>query len=319
MKPTKIEDILNVGAGFVPPVVAASASMAPNVRDLVKETYSSVYGNGIDKFLETRWFTTRGLTHLLQNPLLCEKYAMLISRFDITAASNYQENLVTQSLEAHVVWETMLLCRQVSASINTTNDSSAVIETNEGVHDAAKRVEVFEALITNQQLDPANAITETSGQAGSITTLTTTTALDDQLKTRERDFWRLVSKFCTLKYSPQAPPATGSEASAGPSSNPATEIDGVLGETRVLLDSRENRDVLYSIAIARHWGQRLAERAEAEGGKLEQPVSNDEGDPRNKLRVARDFITAEAGGKGTTQVVQRICGMAVMSWGAGKR
>lgn len=274
--------------------------------------YNSVYAPGLDKFLESKWFTNRGLIHLLNNPLLCEQYKVLLSRFHITASTDYQANLVTQSLEAHLVWDTFLLARQVSASINTTNDPNATVEINEGVHEAAKRIEVFEALVTNQKLDPADAITDSQDQEQPAVAQSGTQkpALNDQLRSREREFWRNTSKFCTLK-----------DDSKPSAENPNEEIEKVLRELRVLLDSRENRDIIYSIAIARHVGHQLAEKAAAVGDKgqsASQPVGNDEEDPRTKVSVARSFIHAESTGKGTTQVAQRVCGMAVMAWTKGQ-
>ena len=269
----------------------------------MKELYSAVYGPSADKFLETKWFANRGLPHLLNNPLLCEKYKVLLSRFHITASSDYRGNSVNQSLEAHIVWETFLLARQVSASINSTNDPNATVEANEGVHEAAKRVEILEALVTNQKLDAANAASDPQTQ-GSNATTPSGPALNDQLRTRERDFWRNTAKFCTLK-----------DDSRSYTENPVDEINNVLSHMRTLLDSRENRDIIYSIAIARHIGQQLVEKAAAEGSAASsQPVGNDEEDPRTKNSVARSFIQSEAGGRGTNQVVQRFCGMAIMAW-----
>ena len=256
--------------------------------------YTTAYAGAIDKFLETRWFTTRGVHHLVTDKHLCEQYAALHSRItsgNINQPPNYREAQITQSLEARVIWSTMLLCRQVSASANSTNGASNYMEVNDGVHDAAKRLEIFEALVTNQYLESEPLPSTNATRNGNM--------LDDTLSFREHEFWRLLSKFLTLH---------DDEAAS------ATEIDETLAQCRQLLDSRENRDVIYSIAIARHIGQRMAE-----GGKLQfelgDVVSNDEQDPRAKLSVARRFVEGEAAGKGTTQVVQRVCGMALRSWG----
>ena len=293
-KPTKIEDLLDVG-GVPPPDIKASAPLPPSALDAVKSLYTSAYAAALDRFFETRWFTTRAISHIVNDTLLCEMYATLLQRMSLpmTMPQSFRENAITQSLEAHVLWSTMLLCRQVSAIANSTTGANNYIEVNEGVHDAAKRLHIFETLITNQYLDsePLPEINTTGARNGHM--------LDDQLKQREREFWRLISRFLTLH---------DDEAAS------ANEIDDTLASIRHFLDSRENRDVIYSIAISRHIGQRMAE-----GGKgLENvgEVTNDENDPRAKLQVARTFVQTESGGKGTTQVVQRICGMAIRSWGA---
>ena len=294
-KPTKIEELLNVG-GVPPPDYKplSLSSLPPSQLDTVKHLYNTTYANAIDKFLETRWFSTRGLTHLLADQALCERFSHLAQRFENTASNppDFRQTLLTQSLEAHVIWQTMLLCRQVSAK---STDSSAYIEINEGVHDAAKRLEVFETLVTNQHLDsePLSSINQPAGPQNG--------QLDSTLKFRECEFWRLVSKFLTIR---------DDEAAA------ANQLDDILAELRKLLDSRENRDVIYSIAIARHIGQRMAEGSQPLGlGDRGGELNNDENDPRNKLKVARTFVESEANGRGTTQVVTRLCGMAIRSWG----
>lgn len=283
-----MDDLLAIG-GVPPPPLAPPAPIMPSTYDEIKSVYSSMYAPAIDKFLETRWFQLRGLSHLLHDARLCEQFATLISRFSIdsSAPNYYHPNAATQSLEATVIWATMGLCRLVANTPNPTNGQVNYLEVNDGVHDAARRLEIFEHLVSGQYLDvEAPTSTETTRNG---------TVFDDQLKFREREFWRLMHTFLTIR---------DDEASS------AKEIDDTLGSCRNLLDSRENRDVIYSIAIARHVGQRMAEFPD----NLQQPASNDEQDARAKLYVAKKFIEDEATGKGTTQVIQRLCGIAMRSW-----
>ena len=72
----------------------------------------------------------------------------------------------------------------------------------------------------------------------------------------------------------------------------------------------ENRDVLYSIAIARHVGGRLLE---FHPPNRVQAATDDPNDEVKKLQVACDFVAAEDQ-RGTTQVIQRVCGMAMRGW-----
>lgn len=157
----------------------------------------------------------------------------------------------------------------------------------DGVHDASKRLDIIEHLVSGQFLTSEPLTNPESAQNGTV--------FDEQLKFREREFWRLMNKFLTIR---------DDEACS------AKDIDDTLAGCRSLLDRRENRDVIYSIAIARHLGQRTAEFPD----NLQQPTSNDEQDARARLYVAKKFIEDEATGKGTNQVIQRICGMAVRSW-----
>ncbi len=286
-KRTKMDDLLAIGGA--PPLLAPSTSISPATYDEIKSLYSTVYAPGIDKFLETRWFQLRGLSHLLHDNHLCEQFATLIRRFSIdqTTTNFFLTLPVTQSLEASVIWLTMSLCRLVAKTPNPTNGQVNYLEVNDGVHDAARRLDIFENMVTGQYLD-AEPMTSTE-------TTRNGTMFDDQLKFREREFWRLMHAFLTIR---------DDEASS------AKEIDDTLGKCRNLLDSRENRDVLYSIAIARHLGQRMAEFPD----NLQQPATNDEQDARAKLFVAKKFIEDEATGKGTNQVIQRLCSMAMRSW-----
>ena len=250
-----------------------------------------MYAPGIDKFLETRWFALRGLSYLMENNALCDQFATLLHRFTInptpTDPAQVAQYYVTQSLEANVVWAMMNMCRQATNKPKNEDDSGGVdeLDVKDGVHDATKRLEIFEALVSSDYMD--------SESAPQHPEMTNGTALDNQLKGRERDFWRLIHKFLTIR---------DDEASA------AMEIDDTLASCRSLLDSRENRDVVYSILIIRHVGARIAEFP----NNL-QPDVNDEADSKAKLAVAKTFIESECE-KGTNQVVQRLCGMAARSW-----
>lgn len=284
-KRTKIDDLFVING--VPPPPSASTGIIDNEE--IKNIYNTVYAPGIDKFLETSWFRLKGLDHLLKDRSLYEQFAILLARYKIDQhrPDYFQFTAATQSLEASFVWSLMGLCRQVANTPNSTNGQINHPEVDDGVKDAVARLEVFEKLVSGEYLD-----TESLPQPDDMSN---GTALEEQLKYRERQFWRLMHTFLTIR---------DDEASS------AKEIDDTIGSCRTLLDSRENRDVVYSIAIARHVGQRMAEFPD----NLQQPTSNDEQDARTKLFVAKKFIEDEANGKGTNQVIQRLCGMAMRSW-----
>ena len=76
---------------------------------------------------------------------------------------------------------------------------------------------------------------------------------------------------------------------------------------RSLLDGRENRDVLYSIAVLReytaHWDASYSEQS--------VPSHLEESDCRSKLAVATRFIRDESTSTGgTTNVVRRFADLA---------
>lgn len=283
-----MEDLLALGGTTAPPPPSTFA-IPPATLDEIKKLYAAIYAPAIDKFLETRWFQVRGLSHLLHDMRLVSLYATLVARLGIvtTVPHYYQIMTATHSLEASVIWGTMCLCRPVANASNLPNGQLNSLDASDGVHDAFRRLEIFENLISGQYLTsepPANPDLARNG-----------TAFDEQLKVRERDFWRLLHKFLTIR---------DDEACS------VKDIDEALAACRILLDSRENRDVLYSMAIVRHLGQRMVEFPD----NLQQPTSNDEHNAQARLHVAKKFIEDESNGKGTNQVIQRLCGVAVRSW-----
>ena len=294
-KRTKLEDLLCIN-GFPPPPAAPSQPIPDALKNEIKTIWATVYAPGIDKFLETKWFVSRGQEHLLANQSLCDQFATLIHRFQVDPRvdPNYTFHLAaTYSLEAKMVWQMIGMCREVANPVNTEDDQEPDVsekEVKEGVHDAVKRMEIFEALVTGEYLSTDAAPTSSAESKPSGP------ALEQQQKNREMEFWGLVHTFLTIR---------DDEASS------AKEIDDTISNARNLLDSRENRDVIYSIMVARHVGARMAEFP----ANMEQLSSNEEADNKNKLFVAKKFIEEEANGKGTNQIVQRLCGMAARSWG----
>ena len=264
-------------------------SVGPLDYETIKTAYAVSYAPGLDKFLETKWFRLKGLDHLLKDSILCTHFHVLMQRFQVQQnIPNYDQYVAaTRSLEASFVWSMMGLCRQVAITADVTNGQADHPEVDDDIEAAAARIDDFEKLVSGDYLDTEPLPPTEQTNKG--------TALENQQNYREREFWRLVNTFLTIR---------DDEASS------AKAIDDTLSSMRSLLDSRENRDVIYSIAVARHVGQRMAEFPD----NLQQPTSNDEQDASTKLFVAKNFIEKEANGTGTNQVIQRLCGVAMRSW-----
>lgn len=143
------------------------------------------------------------------------------------------------------------------------------------LQDALYRLQVVEALICNKNL------------AGGYVWPTGNNAPH---KARENQFWRQMGGMLALPVSDRV------------------KIDGYLSELRKLLDVREARDVLYSAAVVRHFGVAPPPQPKtlAEAAKHSRDITTQ--------KVAKKFLEDEAANKGTTQVMQRICGMLVRSW-----
>jgi len=94
------------------------------------------------------------------------------------------------------------------------------------------------------------------------------------------------------------------------------QINDSLAVMRRILNMFENRDVLYSFAVGRYIGGRMPGFH-----PMERPIvapSPDAQDEVNKLKVAVHFVEQEDQ-KGTTQVIQRVCSMALRAWALQKQ
>ena len=286
MKRSRIDELTAIG-GVPAPAPTIIQPLPPIAYEDISLAYRRVYGPSIDKFLETSWFNDRGLNYVLQDARLCERFATLVARFNITQQDpGYaQAQPATESLEANVIWSIMTIAWRVAGSTDPSNGQPSIEEANRGVMDAAKRVEILENLLLGQHLDSEAPVISDIPKNG--------VGLRVQLHEREHIFWRLIHKFLTIR---------DDEASA------SNELDATLKDARNFLDVKENRDVIYSIATVRLYGGRE---------NLENLSNQNNGGSNTQdkgVALAKDFLEKQAGGKGTTQVVQRICGMAIRAW-----
>ncbi|KAL9604512.1 MAG: hypothetical protein Q9219_000477 [cf. Caloplaca sp. 3 TL-2023] len=285
IKRSRITELLAIN-GVPPPDSTVTQPLPPVAYEDLSLAYRSVYSIQIDKFLETQWFSSRGLVYVLQDARLCERFATLVTRFTINdqEPAYLREKPITDSLEAEVIWSIMSIAPRIAGNMDSPNQISSE-DLHGGVLDAARRVETLENLLLGQHLDveaPSGAEVTRNG-----------TGLQVQLHEREREFWRLMQKFLTIH---------DDEASA------SNELDATLKDARNFLDMKENRDVTYSIALVRLYGGR--ENLE----NLSNPNNGGSTTQDKGLGLAKNFLEGQAAGKGTNQVVQRICGMAVRAW-----
>ncbi|KUL91446.1 hypothetical protein ZTR_01770 [Talaromyces verruculosus] len=282
----KIQDLLAL-QGIAPPPPYPIVPIQQARLDQIQTVYLHTYAPAIDRFLETRWFRDKGLSQLLTNAQLMAQYSALIDAFNDPKIDDIAVRGRVESFEASVVWDTMSICR--SARNLVRNGSTEPMQEYD-LLTTANRFDILEALITDDHLkdNPLRADLPRPPP-------TNLNPLEGQLRTRSLNFWNCIGHFLTLH---------DNEASS------AVEIDETLARCRSLLDEIENRDVLYSMAIGRHLGQRLSDfhpRNRPEN-------SSDERNANTKLIVAQRFIEDESKDKGTTQVVKRLCGMVHRLW-----
>ncbi|GAM41613.1 C6 finger domain protein [Talaromyces pinophilus] len=282
----KIQDLLAL-QGIAPPPPYPIVPIQQARLDQIQTVYLHTYAPAIDRFLETRWFRDKGLSQLLTNAQLMAQYSALIDAFNDPKIDDIAVRGRVESFEASVVWDTMSICR--SARNLVRNGSTEPMQEYD-LLTTANRFDILEALITDDHLKDNPLRADLARPPP-----TNLNPLEGQLRTRSLNFWNCIGHFLTLH---------DNEASS------AVEIDETLARCRSLLDEIENRDVLYSMAIGRHLGQRLSDfhpRNRPEN-------SSDERNANTKLIVAQRFIEDESKDKGTTQVVKRLCGMVHRLW-----
>ncbi|OBT88261.1 hypothetical protein VE02_02759 [Pseudogymnoascus sp. 03VT05] len=278
-KPCKVDDLL-----LKLPSKAEDFKPEQATIDEIKHLWLSIYVNGLESFLESRFYYTDGLEYLLKDKIVMEQFAILLNQFAKATPDNPAEMLYTASIEGRVVWSLACLVRSAAEAASATPQPPRPdgIPPAEDPIEAAARLAVFENLVTSQ-IAEGNSLTKPP-------------ATGDYHKLREMEFWFHLGHFVTLRLHDNDP---GS----------AKEVDETLAALRSLLDGRENRDVLYSIAIVRAIGQRVSEYVESEA-----PLHLDEQDTRSKLMVAKRFVRDEGNGAGTTNVIRRFCELASRPW-----
>lgn len=283
-----IDDLLSFGN---PPAPAdqptTDVSQTPSALEETKHLYYSIYCPGLESFLETKWFTAKGAAKLMGDKDLLDKFGILLLQFSKTVVTDPIAIAHTASVEAKVVWALSCMVK-----LGAEDDREAKIEpktpipAQDDAVEADHRLTVFECLLTGRtaETNPLTAPIPGSGVPGS----------NDYHRLRELEFWYTLANFVCLREDDP---------------NCAKDVDDTLAALRNLLDGRENRDVLYSIAIIRAIGQRVAEYTPSD-----TPLHFDESDNRSKLLVAKKFIQDEASGAGTTNVIRRLCELATRTW-----
>ncbi|KAG4417343.1 hypothetical protein IFR04_009484 [Cadophora malorum] len=261
-----------------PPRISRDITNDPASIEEVKHLYYSIYAPGLENFIESKWYSTKGLNRLLSTKHLMDQFGCLLFHFAKTSQEDPKEMVYTGSVESRTVWTLATMVR--GSEINGAKESKAV-PASDDVTEATNRLDVFETLLT--------------GRVAAVNPLTAPIpGSTDHHRLRELEFWHTLGNFVVLPYE---------------DSNAVKDVDDTLSALRNLLDGRENRDVLYSIAVIRGLGQRVSEYTDND-----TPLHLDESDNKSKLLVAKKFVSDEAAGSGTTNVIRRLCDLAARSW-----
>lgn len=267
----KVDEIID-SSGAAPRIETTLRPTPQSVEELTK-IYYEIYVPGLCQFFESQWFNFQSQGHnsisifLHNDPLISLLGSFLVSLHTVNADPNHFS--YCGHLETRVVWALAKLAYTIPSGVNMPRDDP-LPENNPS--ETRNRVRVFEALLNGETL-ATNPLIPPPRNA-------------DQHRRKEYEFWYSLAEF--LRLQDQA----------------GRELH--LQRLRSLLDGRENRDVLYALAIIRDLSPRIGP-----GYENKIPDHLDESEPRNKLHVATQFIKAEASATGgTTNVVRQLAFVA---------
>lgn len=234
--------------------------------------------------LETKWFSTNNnaLNRLFANRALHEEAVFFTETVKYRTSASDMSGVFSQ--EARLIWHMLGSCKHPDPVLNGTNGTTPANADNDdlALGEVRARFDILEALLTNQNLE-SNPLRQLSYSAN----------LPD-LKRAELEFWEQLGEFVVHADSESAPSGAS---------------DYTLGRMRSVLNAHEVRDAIYSIAIARHAGNRVRGFPNALPAVVDQNPESD----LTKLNVAMTFISHECR-SGTQQVIARVCDMAMLSW-----
>jgi hypothetical protein len=252
--------------------------LASHEVEQVRIMYLAEYASGLDRFFETSWYTDHGFNLVVANNELLRYFMYCIERFSQAQTGGGSHGLT--SLEARLIWQLGCLPRTIASN------TAPPYMTN-----LLQRLAIVENLLCGTYLDPSMVPAQPPINPPDPK------LVEQYTRYLQDAFWHQLGRFVSIH-----------DDIASPDS--AQQIAAALAAMRNILSMLENRDVLYSMAIARHFGGRMVEYTES---KILVSKSAEPDDPIAKLAVAMNFIRDEDS-QGTTQVVQRLCGMCRRSW-----
>ena len=281
----KVDELISLGGA---PPHPPSAPPSAEMLDEITKLYYEVYLPGLTLFFETRWYDlSKGRTmaanptDILHNdPSLVSLFTSFIHTISKVKSTDPGDMVYSGHVELSVVWSLARL--PLTAPLAQHQPYPDPVPAEDDPWEARGRLQVFETLLAGETLAGNPLTPPPSG--GNI----------HPLRRNELDFWHHLATYLLQDH-----------ASASPTD--VSTREGCLSVMRSLLDGRENRDVLYSIAVLReytaHW--------DASDSEQSVPSHLEESDCRSKLAVATRFIRDESTSTGgTTNVVRRFADLA---------
>ena len=277
----KISDIIDQ---LGPPPPPQPISHTEETFNEITKVYHEMYAGGLSAFLETTWyyFVDGDKMSFPKDANLIEHMATFLKILEAVKANDHAQMTYSGILETRIVWE--LACTAYQTPDSTSPAARVGLPPDGDAAEAKNRVRVIDTLLCGEHL--------------AFNPLTPPTTDSDPHRTRQFDFWYSLAESVRRRDNPS-------------SAASAKAREDALGRMRCLLDGRENRDVLYSIAVVRHLAPSYGPNY-INGGV---PHQLDETDPKNRLIVASRFLLEEAQVTGgTTNVVRRISDIAARAF-----
>lgn len=277
-----MNDIFGICNHNPPDVPPRTTPVPPEFDDEFTKIFVNDYCQGLDLMLQTTWFSTNNnaLNRVFADRALHEEAAYFTEIIKYRPGQADMTGVFSQ--EARLIWHLLGTCKHTAPATSGTDGTPSAENEDLSLREVRGRFDILEALLTNQNL-PANPLRQITYPAGL-----------GEAKEQEIQFWQLLGDFVQYADAESAPPGAADQA---------------LAMLRLQLHMIEVRDAIYSMAIARYYGNRT-------GGfpNALPPALNPEADTDlNKISVAMSFISYESR-QSSQQVLARICDMAMLSW-----
>lgn len=235
-KSVNIEELFKIMDQMPPPIPSPHFEDAI-YQDAVEAIYNTIYAAALDKFLETRWYTTSGLNALRRDAQLFAEFVAFFRAASLRPEEPSPPNLLAQ--ETRLTWNLLNMCCTSKATVQEPNDFNAdVVElTNEGSGMSTDPAKLYQndapstnigsrqSVINSTSQQPPDAQSDATSESILTTTTTTTTNLAFSDSTASLPSARLTALTALLTSSaplqPPNPPPTPLFHSAGTQSHPA--------------------------------------------------------------------------------------------------
>lgn len=246
----------------------------PDTLREITQIYHEIYAPGLTAFLETQWFKFKDNNNadsFPPNQLLRDQFLAFLESLKRPSDTEQMGN--TGLLETRIVWHLACVALTIPVGMNA---GLSVLPADNDPTEARNRLWVVKHLLEGD-------ILETNPLAAPVPDV-------DFHRQREFEFWYNLAEFVRLRDE--------------------SRRNEILEHLRDLLDGRENRDVLYSVAVARQLAPHFPP-----GYQNSLPEHLEEDQPVNKLAVAAKFLQDEARvSGGTTNVVRRFSEIAARAF-----